>query len=201
MTSRRVALFCLLIASAAFVLTALAARTQVSDGVDVRLEMAVHEFDSPRLDVVMKVTTALGSHLVTLYAGLCGVVLNFRLRRWRTALRLLIVTLGAALANHVLKTVFGRARPALFQEIAAIASFSFPSGHAMLSTSVYGGLALNTVRARPDLRVGAALATALLIGAVSLSRIYLGVHWPSDVFAGVAAGAALIAVSELALPD
>jgi undecaprenyl-diphosphatase len=103
--------------------------------------------------------------------------------------------LGGGLLDGVLKQIFRRPRPAWDAPIAVSGGFSFPSGHAMVSLVAYGMLAylvwlqLEHQRARVAL-VGCTLVLVLLIG---LSRMYLGVHYFSDVIAGYAAGAVWLA--------
>lgn len=114
-------------------------------------------------------------------------------RRYRPALLVLVAVLGGTVLSSALKLGLDRPRPDLVPHLVDVVSPSFPSGHAMLSTVVYLTLGLLLARfefARPGTRlyvVGSALALVLLIGA---SRVYLGVHWPSDVLAGWCLGAA-----------
>jgi len=90
----------------------------------------------------------------------------------------------------VLKTAFQRARPDI-QHLIAVGGYSFPSGHAMVATVFYGMLGyliwLN-LRERSKTAWIVPVLTALLIFSIGVSRIYLGVHFPSDVLAGFAAG-------------
>jgi undecaprenyl-diphosphatase len=112
--------------------------------------------------------------------------------RRRTALFVAAATGGGALASTVLKLAFSRPRPDLVPHAAEVTSASFPSGHAMVSAVVYLTLAALLARLVATNRlkvyiIGVAVLLTLLIG---VSRIYLGVHWPSDVLAGWAAGSA-----------
>lgn len=112
--------------------------------------------------------------------------------RRRTALFVVGATGGGALASTLLKLAFARRRPDLVPHATEVTTASFPSGHAMVSAVVYLTLAALLARlvAAPRLKayiIGVAVVLTLLIGT---SRIYLGVHWPSDVLAGWAAGAA-----------
>ena len=109
-----------------------------------------------------------------------------------TALFVVAATAGGALATHLLKLAFDRPRPDILEHGAHVTSASFPSGHAMLSAVVYLTLAALVARLLPAARlklyvIGVAAGLSLLAG---LTRVYLGVHWPSDVLAGWAAGAA-----------
>jgi len=116
---------------------------------------------------------------------------------WLTGLRrvavfLLLAIVGGLLLSLALKTGFHRARPDLVSHGAMIYTSSFPSGHSMLSAVVYltGGALLAVVHPERKVRlylIGCSILATLLVG---VSRVYLGVHWPSDVLAGWAAGAA-----------
>ncbi len=136
--------------------------------------------------------TALGgfavlSLLVLLACGYLAV-----LRRWGDVLMLLAATIGGTLISEGLKAGFNRARPDLVAHVVETTSMSFPSGHAMLSAVTYLTLGALLARAQEKQRLrgyimGAAIFLTLLIGA---SRVYLGVHWPTDVLAGWCLGAA-----------
>ena len=108
------------------------------------------------------------------------------------ALFVLTAIVGGLLLSLVLKSGFDRPRPDLVSHGSMIYTSSFPSGHSMLSAVVYltGGALLALVHTSRRVRVyliGCSVLATLLVG---ISRIYLGVHWPSDVLAGWAAGAA-----------
>ncbi len=108
---------------------------------------------------------------------------------WTTVGMLFLVGGGGIALNLALKGFFQRGRPtdALF----LVGGYSFPSGHAMLSLCVYGFLTYLALRScwRPALKVGAAVALGFVVLAIGLSRLYLGVHWATDVGAGYLAGA------------
>lgn len=136
--------------------------------------------------------TALGGFavlaLLTLFAiGFLGVQ-----RKWLDAAMLLIATIGGTLISEGLKVGFARPRPDLVAHVVETTSMSFPSGHAMLSAVTYLTLGALLARTQKDIHlrgyiIGAAIVLTLLIG---LSRVYLGVHWPTDVLAGWCLGAA-----------
>jgi undecaprenyl-diphosphatase len=130
------------------------------------------------------------------------VILWMRGRRW-LPLFLTVVTLGGWALNYGLKAIFARARPDLSLALRATSGYSFPSGHAMMSAVAFGALAyvvMRTSNRRAARSAALAFATCAVI-AISLSRVYLGVHWISDIAAGVAAGiiwlASAIAVYEV----
>jgi undecaprenyl-diphosphatase len=118
-----------------------------------------------------------------------GVALLLRDRsRWAMYLGLTVVFGG--LLNRILKEYFERQRPDLAEAIRSATGYSFPSGHAMGSTLVFGALTYIALRQFQTWRErSASLALAIsTVLAISLSRIYLGVHWVTDVVAGIAAG-------------
>jgi undecaprenyl-diphosphatase len=118
-----------------------------------------------------------------------AVALAFVLQGWPRGALLIGVTLsGAGLLNALLKQTFARERPEAFFDYPLPLSQSFPSGHAIFAASVFGGLAvLVTDRvSNPVLRVLVWLVALAMILLVGVSRVYLGVHYPSDVLAGYA---------------
>jgi undecaprenyl-diphosphatase len=113
-------------------------------------------------------------------------------RKWHTALVLVLVLSGAGALNQRLKPYYGRSRPDAVKHVQYVETPSFPSGHALLSTSVYGTLGaigISLLRER-RLKIYLFVVTTLLVVLIGLSRIYLGVHYPSDVLAGWILGAA-----------
>jgi undecaprenyl-diphosphatase len=149
----------------------------------------VNGFASPWMTSFMRTVTYLGSNVFLLIAGACVVVI-FVLARWRRATVTLLVTMaGAALLNFTLKQLFRRQRPEPFLGITHPESFSFPSGHALLSFCFYGVLAaMIAARFKGRVqRVAVWAGAALLIALIGLSRVYLRFHYPSDVVAGYVA--------------
>jgi undecaprenyl-diphosphatase len=120
----------------------------------------------------------------------------FVFRGWPRGGILVVVTLiGATLLDVTLKTAFGRARPAPFFDYPVPDSPSFPSGHALFAACVFGGLAV-VASARLDrlvARLAVWVVALTLIALIGLSRVYLGVHYPSDVLAGYLVGAIWVA--------
>jgi undecaprenyl-diphosphatase len=178
---------------------------EVFEGDTIRFDEGVRAFinqhASPALTSLMRFITLFGSTIFILAVGIC-VVLYFIRIKWRHAALLFTITIaGALVLNGTLKLLFHRARPEPFFGIVPPASYSFPSGHALYSLCFYGTLAvltgthLQSLAARLAIRV-AAVSLILLIG---ISRIYLGVHYPSDVLAGYMA--AFIWVMAVALGD
>lgn len=158
------------------------------------LEMLRTEDGSPVgpswLPEMVRDITAMGSWAV-LGLFTIGVVGYLLLRRsWHTAVLVILAVATAQLANSGLKQLFNRPRPDAAIRIAEVATLSFPSGHSMLSVVLYltlGALLARVVATRRERLyiMGCAIFLAVIIG---LSRIYLGVHYPSDVLAGWTAG-------------
>lgn len=144
------------------------------------------------LEEAMRDVTALGSTVV-LSAIALSVAGMFLLTRRRMIAFLILATVGGGIAvSNLLKMSFERPRPDLVPHLSTVHSLSFPSGHAMMSAVVYLTLGALLARVYPDVRVKAyllGLATLATV-AVGISRVYLGVHWPTDVLAGWAVGAA-----------
>ena len=168
---------------------------------DERLRALVHDLASPRLTALMRAASLYGGPAVLVPAGLVAAV-AFLIKGWRRGALLVVVTLaGAGLLNGLLKFSFARVRPASFFDYPLPGSPSFPSGHALYAASVFGGLAvLLTARIRTRLLQLAIWFVAIsLILLVGVSRVYLGVHYPSDVLAGYAIG--VIWVTAVAFGD
>jgi undecaprenyl-diphosphatase len=144
--------------------------------------------------------TTIGSPLGLAILGLIvGGALAIK-RRWRWLIYLAITCGGGAVLNMELKHYFARARPALAEALRQASGYSFPSGHAMGSTIIFGALAYLATRALPRWRwksAAIALACTLVIS-VALSRVYLGVHWMSDIAAGISVGLLWVAVTTVA---
>ena len=147
---------------------------------------SLHNHASPPLTSFMSGITLLGSTKVLLVLG-AMVVIAFLFARWRRETFLFLVTMGgASLLNRVLKLSFQRPRPQPYFDLVAPASYSFPSGHALLSFCFYGAIAfmIDAHLRRSSQRIAVWLFTGALVLLVGVSRIYLGVHYASDVIAG-----------------
>lgn len=157
---------------------------------DQALIMALHGLASPWLTAVMRVITTSASGLVA-----AGVALALAVSWWRQvgrraeAVVLLVTLAGSAALGQGLKALFSRPRPHLFPWLAAAGGWSFPSGHTLTALVLGGALAWLLGRKLDGWRRAVVWAGAgLWVGLVGLSRVYLGVHYPSDVMASVAVG-------------
>lgn len=121
-------------------------------------------------------------------------------RRWRWVIYLAVTTAGGGLLNMELKRYFARARPAVAEMLRRAHGYSFPSGHAMGSAVAFAALAYLAYRAAKSWSAAAAALAlaATLIASVALSRVYLGVHWISDVAAGITAGLVWVTTTTVA---
>jgi membrane-associated phospholipid phosphatase len=157
---------------------------------DATVRGAVHDHATPLLTSIMKGFSFLGSATWVLIFILLVVCASFYFKRPRIAGLLAITMIGASTLDYVLKISFHRPRPVAFFG-AAPSSYSFPSGHALGSLCFYGILAsVLSDRMRPGKQKYLVwTAAAFLIAMIGLSRVYLGVHYPSDVIAGYLAGA------------
>ena len=181
-----------LIAAGAFALIALA----VTGGLTQTFDEAVLEWlathRSPRLDEFMADVTSLGDGIVLIVLIAVASVFLWQTRHHWSVYLLLVSVIGGNVLNELLKRIFERPRPSIVEAIDIVHSASFPSGHAMTSFVAYGSVAYLVARLEPTPRLRRttwALA-ALIILAIGVSRMYLGVHYPSDVIAGFVGGLA-----------
>ena len=157
---------------------------------------AIHQFASPTLTTTMRGISFIGSSLF-LTTITIGIFIWFLTHQWRREGWLLGITmLGAAVLNTTLKLTFQRPRPVPFFNLLPPESYSFPSGHSLASFCFFGALA-TVLTARSDnhkINFFIWLISGLFVFMIGLSRIYLGVHYTTDVLAGFAAALIWIAV-------
>lgn len=135
--------------------------------------------------------TALGGNAVLSLVSIWVMLFLCLINKSRLALVVLLATGGALLASLLLKSGFDRPRPDLVQHATMVYTSSFPSSHSMLAASAYltMGALLAQSQSRRRVKALIIISSVLLTLLIGISRIYLGVHWPSDVLAGWAAGA------------
>lgn len=156
---------------------------------DESISTSLHRHASPTLTSAMLVITALGSTRVLIVLGAL-ILIGLLWAGWhRDGLLLTVTMAGAFLLNTTLKLSFRRQRPTPFFGLTPATSYSFPSGHALLSFCFYGALAmvLTAHLQRRTARTAVWVVTAVLVILIGLSRVYLGMHYASDVIAGFTA--------------
>jgi undecaprenyl-diphosphatase len=163
---------------------------------DEAVRDTVHRLSTRQLTAGMELVTQLGApvSVITL-----SVIIAWRLAqtgRRRPAIAVVLATLGGDAVSELLKIVFHRPRPESFFGYTEPVSYSMPSGHALCSFVLYSLLAIMvTARIRPP--AGKAMvwtAAVLVIALIGFSRVYLGVHYPSDVAAGWLLGLIVVIV-------
>jgi membrane-associated phospholipid phosphatase len=157
---------------------------------DRALDDYLHTRATPPLTTFFLIVTAFGSiEAIVLVGVVVGGILAWG-RRWLLLGSWLAAVAGSAVLNQLLKGLFERPRPYFEHPLLIETSYSFPSGHAMESFVVYGMLAYFAVLALRSwkARVAVVCGAALLVVLIGFSRMYLGVHYFSDVLAGYAAG-------------
>ena len=157
---------------------------------DSRIRMWVHGFSTPQITKLMQALTFLGS--IGFLSVLCLVIVAVFLAAGlkRSAIWLVVAVGGSVVLDVSLKLAFHRPRPVPFFG-AVPPTYSFPSGHALSSLCFYGalaGLCCTRIQSRRA-RILVWVTSGVLIAGIGLSRIYLGVHYPTDVIAGYLAGA------------
>jgi undecaprenyl-diphosphatase len=137
------------------------------------------------LDEPMRLITALGYYWVVLPLLGLAVYAFYRKGARISAALLLVAAIGSSVLTDVLKSVFQRARPELFDSGYTTSGYSFPSGHATLAVGFYGTLTLLIAwRLRGFWRWTVVVAGVVFVLLIGFSRLYLGVHYPTDVIAG-----------------
>jgi membrane-associated phospholipid phosphatase len=156
----------------------------------------IHELRTPALTTFFLVVTALGSIEAIALVSLVGAVVFGAWRRWLLLGTWLITAGGSVMLLLLLKALFARPRPYVEHPLLLETYYSFPSGHAMEAVILYGMLAYFAVLALRAWWTRAAIVfgTSLLVLLIGFSRLYLGVHYFSDVVAGFAAGGVWLSI-------
>lgn len=164
-------------------------------------ENELHYFDRRATDLILSLRSDQTTAVFTFITNLGGrgaymviavlLILIFSLRHWsRKAIIQISIVMGlAAFSNIIVKEIIGRERP-LIDHLVSVSSLSYPSGHAMSAMAFYGFLVylITKLKISTWLKVTLSMVCCLLILVIGISRIYLGVHFPSDVLAGFIGG-------------
>lgn len=165
-------------------------QSKLITGFDQKVTDYIISFRSPELNKVFQFITELGDLYGYLILGaLCGIGFYLKFKNWQYVLEMLFVIIIAGLSNLALKQVINRARPDA-AHLVAVETLSYPSGHAMGAIAFYGFLIylFYNFKMNAWLKSSIILIFGFLILAIGISRIYLGVHYPSDVIGGFIAG-------------
>ena len=162
---------------------------EVAEGESRRFDETVllwiHWYSPGWLEEAMRFVTALGYYWVVIPLLAVAAYAFYRKGRTISARLLVVSTVGGIILTSVLKNVFERARPDLFESAYVEYSYSFPSGHATMAVGFYGTLTLLLAwRLRGFRRWVVVLTGLALVLLIGFSRMYLGVHYPTDVLAG-----------------
>lgn len=149
---------------------------------DEPILLAIHTTSQPQLDVFAATLTRFGRFWgVFPAASAIALVLLFR-RRWRSLAYLLTTMLGSVVINRTAKVLLHRVRPHLWESFSPEFNYAFPSGHAMSSMALVAALVILTWGTRWCWLV--LVVGSLFVVAIGWTRLYLGVHFPSDILAG-----------------
>jgi membrane-associated phospholipid phosphatase len=183
------------------IISAVVALSPAVTAIDGRVATWLHVRATPHVTDVMAAISFLGAPTTLTIVAVAGSLLLLFRRSYAEAAMLSTVVLGGNFLNFCLKHLIQRGRPAFDDPLFSLPTYSFPSGHVMASTVFYGMLAIYVaVNARQrhaaHLAIGAAMS---MVALVSLSRVYLGLHYLSDVMGGITEGIAWLALSLIAL--
>jgi membrane-associated phospholipid phosphatase len=174
--------------------------TEGDTGLDNRIADELHEHATDPLTEFFKAVTTLGNGVVLAGVTAIAAYLLGRRRYYREAVLMVLAYVGAEVLSYSLKLAFARDRPFFTDPLATVSTYSFPSGHATVSVAVYGALCLVLLRRLPGpAGIVCLTATVLLVSLIGFSRLYLGVHFLSDVLAGFSVGLAWLALCVVVL--
>jgi len=161
-------------------------------GLDSSILTAVAKMRTPWLTGVALDLTALGSITLVILISVIALCVLLSLNDYLAACQLFLTSLGAGIWTGITKNVIERARPEDINHLVHVSGFSYPSGHSLVSASLYITMAILAGRHLPTtksrvLLFGLAIAVVSL---VAMSRVYLGVHYASDVASGASLGVA-----------
>lgn len=170
-----------------------------ADRYDEMIMETVHQIDHPAMHRAMHGITQLGTHVAIGTAAGITAIAMLRKGKKHDASTVVVSTVGAMAINTILKHVFQRQRPIeRARRIALPNSHSFPSGHSLLSAATYPIVAHHLVQdASVPTQALAHTIAGVVILSVGFSRVYFGVHFPSDVLGGFAAGFGWLGLTSL----
>lgn len=150
--------------------------------IDESLLLAINSISSSLLDQIMVFVTTFGGVAFISILTATVVIYFWRQKQWRSAVFVAFAVGGVLTANSVLKLVFQRDRPSLWSLLVSESTYSFPSGHAALSCTV--ALTAVILLWHSKWRKLAIIAACIYVITIGFTRLYLGVHYPTDILAG-----------------
>ena len=163
---------------------------------DTRVAAWLHEHATPAWTTVFENVTRIGNLVTLIAVVVVASIVLFRMRRIAELQLLLLASIGAEIITVGLKLGFERQRPFFADPLATESTYSFPSGHASVSLAVYGTLGYIAARhlGNRSAQLGVLAAAVSLVLLIGFSRLYLGVHFLTDVIAGFSIGLAWVAL-------
>lgn len=158
--------------------------------IDASVSQYIRSFRTPALTKYFTFATNVGDSLGYLCAFIIITIVFYLLfHNWKNVIELALISLLALSSNVILKKIIGRARP-LSEHLVTVDTLSYPSGHAMSAMAFYGFLIylVYTFKINTVIKVAIIFLLAIILLSIGISRIYLGVHFPSDVAGGFIAG-------------
>ena len=156
---------------------------------DTNVRYAMRQIQSPMWTTLFLAVTKLGSTIYLTMIGLAAGLIFIGYRWFRSLLVLIVAMIGQAALHHGCKLLFARPRPPALISYPAVESYSFPSGHAVASLALYFAIAWIVTGhvENPTIKIAIWIVTAVLVFLIGMSRVYIGVHYPTDVLAGFVA--------------
>lgn len=164
---------------------------------DQQVLIAINGISNTTLDQIVVSTTDFGYVWWVGFATLVAFLLCIKARMYRRALIVVVGVAGSALANIILKLIFQRDRPELWELLISEDSFSFPSGHAMASASI--AAVIIVILWPTKWRYIAILLGSIYVLYIGFTRMYLGVHYPTDIVAGWLVTSLWVAITALVI--
>ncbi|MEO8573184.1 MAG: phosphatase PAP2 family protein [Pyrinomonadaceae bacterium] len=162
---------------------------------DTNVRYAMRQIQSPMWTTLFLAVTKLGSIVYLAIIGSAAGLVFIGYRWFRPLLMLIVTMAGQAALQHGCKLLFARPRPPALINYPSLDSYSFPSGHAVASLSFYFFIAwiVSSRLENPSIKAALWVVTAVLVFLIGISRVYIGVHYPTDVLAGFLAALIWIA--------
>jgi len=163
---------------------------------DLRIINLLQIFRTPNFSRFMLIVTSLGNVQIIIVGVLLIGLWSAYTQKWHYLMATIISVAGSAIVVLVVKLLFHRPRPSLANSVIQATGYSFPSDHSFIAFALYGLLTyflLKQIRSTPA-RIAVFILGVLVVFLIGFSRLYLGVHWPSDVLAGYTFGLAWITI-------